>query len=117
MPETFARQVLSVIRRIPRGRVATYGQVAALAGRPGAARAVGRTLRETPPGARVPWHRVIGAPGRIAPALLASEAGREQCRRLRAEGVAVDERGRVSLATHGWRVRLMLRATMRPSRA
>ena len=117
MAEAFARQVLSVIRRIPRGRVATYGQVAALAGRPGAARAVGRTLRDAPPGARVPWHRVIGAPGRIAPALLASEAGREQRRRLRAEGVEVDERGRVSLAAHGWRARLVLRPAMGTSRA
>jgi methylated-DNA-protein-cysteine methyltransferase related protein len=60
----FARRVLSVVQRIPVGRVATYGDVAALAGAPRAARAVGNVLRRARvPG--VPYHRVIGAGGRL----------------------------------------------------
>lgn len=60
----FARRVLTVVRRIPTGRVATYGDVAALAGRPLAARAVGNVMRRcSEPG--VPCHRVVGAGGRL----------------------------------------------------
>ena len=60
----FARRVLNVLRRIPAGRVTTYGQVARLAGRPGAARAVGNIFREAAePG--LPYHRVIAAGGRV----------------------------------------------------
>jgi methylated-DNA-[protein]-cysteine S-methyltransferase len=60
----FARRVLYVLRRIPPGRVATYGDVARMAGRPGAARAVGNIFREAPePG--LPYHRVIAAGGRL----------------------------------------------------
>ena len=99
----FGRSVASVVRRVPAGRVATYGQVAALAGRPGAARAVGRVLRALPEGATLPWHRVVSAPGRIAPALLRGRAGLEQAGLLRAEGVDVDARGRLDLRRHAWR--------------
>lgn len=60
----FARRVLAIVRRIPPGRVATYGDVAALAGRPLASRAVGNVMRScTRPG--VPCHRVVGAGGRL----------------------------------------------------
>jgi O-6-methylguanine DNA methyltransferase len=60
----FFRRVLAAVKRIPPGRVATYGDVAILAGRPGAARAVGNILREArDPG--VPYHRVIAAGGRV----------------------------------------------------
>jgi O-6-methylguanine DNA methyltransferase len=60
----FARRVLSVLRRIPAGWVATYGDVASLAGRPGAARAVGNIMRTAAePG--LPYHRVIAAGGRV----------------------------------------------------
>ena len=63
-PSTFERKVLTVVSRIPAGRVATYGDVARLAGRPGAARAVGNILREANrPG--LPYHRVIAAGGRL----------------------------------------------------
>lgn len=65
MPATeFSRRVLRVLRRIPAGRVATYGDVAALAGRPGAARAVGQIMRQADePG--LPYHRVVAAGGRL----------------------------------------------------
>ena len=64
-PDTiFTRRVLSVVRRVPVGRVVTYGEVARLAGRPGAARAVGNIMREArAPG--LPYHRVIAAGGRL----------------------------------------------------
>jgi methylated-DNA-protein-cysteine methyltransferase-like protein len=77
-----------VVCTIPRGRVSTYGAVARAAGLPGRARQAGFALRVAPPELNLPWHRVVGAGGRIAfPA--ASRAHREQARRLRAEGVAV----------------------------
>lgn len=62
--DSFARRVLRIVTRIPAGRVATYGDVAALAGAPRAARAVGNVLRDARvPG--VPYHRVIAAGGRL----------------------------------------------------
>ena len=60
----FERKVLTVVSRIPVGRVTTYGDVARLAGRPGAARAVGNILREAGT-AGLPYHRVIGANGKL----------------------------------------------------
>jgi methylated-DNA-protein-cysteine methyltransferase related protein len=77
-------RVLQVVRRIPKGRVATYGDVAAASGYPRAARQVVWALRSG--GKAVPWHRVLGAKGRI---LLTGENGLEQKLRLRSEGVAV----------------------------
>ena len=86
MPNSpFARRVLSVVRRIPVGRVATYGDVATLAGRPGAARAVGNIMRNC--SARdVPCHRVIAAGG-----ALGGYGGNLELKRslLRAEGILV----------------------------
>ncbi len=95
-------RVYQAVRRIPRGRVATYGQVALLAGTPRGARAVGWALRALRPGlaARVPWHRVVGAGGRISPRAGGGEA--LQRRRLLAEGVAFRS-GRVDLRRHGLR--------------
>ena len=82
---------------IPRGQVSTYGAVARAAGLPGRARQTGFALKVAPEEMNVPWHRVVGAGGRISfPA--SSSSYREQVRRLRAEGVTV-ERGRVDL-TH-----------------
>jgi O-6-methylguanine DNA methyltransferase len=81
----FSRRVLSVVRRIPAGRVATYGDVAALAGRPRAARAVGNIMR-TCGSAGVPCHRVVAAGGRLG-----GYGGNEALKSglLRAEGLAV----------------------------
>ena len=77
-----------VVSAIPRGRVSTYGAVARAAGLPGRARQAGFALRTAPKQLNLPWHRVVGAGGRIAfPS--SSRAYREQARRLRAEGVAV----------------------------
>jgi O-6-methylguanine DNA methyltransferase len=68
MPASTAqRRIYAVIARIPRGHVATYGQVASLAGLPRRARLVGRALRTVPEGIELPWHRVVNAQGKISP--------------------------------------------------
>jgi len=87
----FTRKVLHVLRRIPRGHVATYGDVAAMAGRPGAARAVGQVMRRAnEPG--LPYHRVVAAGGRLG-----GFGGLPQLKaeRLGSEGVVV-RRGRIA---------------------
>lgn len=98
MTASFDRDVYAVVRRIPSGRAATYGQVAALLGRPRAARAVGGAMRRCPPG--VPWHRVVNAEGRIS--RRARGAGMlTQRLLLEREGVVL-RRGRVDLARYAW---------------
>lgn len=84
---------------IPSGRVATYGQVAALAGLPRGARAVGRVMARLPAGTRLPWHRVINASGKVS---IPGTGGARQQALLEAEGVPFVE-GRVDLARVGWR--------------
>ena len=96
-------RVYAVVRRIPRGRVATYGQVAALAGRPRHARLVGYALHALPDRTTVPWHRVVNAEGRISVRRTAPAAGLTQRLLLEREGVRFDARGRVSLERFGWR--------------
>jgi methylated-DNA-protein-cysteine methyltransferase-like protein len=92
-PEAALQPFWDVIAMIPAGRVTTYGEVARLAGFPGRARQAGRALKLMPPDLFLPWHRVLGAGGRIVfpPG---SSQHREQARRLRAEGVPV-KKGRV----------------------
>ncbi|MFN8647514.1 MAG: MGMT family protein [Gemmatimonadales bacterium] len=92
--------IARVVRRVPRGRVATYGQVARLAGLPRGARQVGYALHALPTGTAVPWHRVINAGGRIS--LPPDAGGIEQRLRLLAEGVTVTEAGRISLGRYLW---------------
>jgi methylated-DNA-protein-cysteine methyltransferase-like protein len=96
----FFERVYAAVRAIPRGRVATYGQVARLVGVPRGARAVGWALRALDPAREraVPWHRVVGAGGRIPPR--AGDGSFRQRRRLRAEGVAF-RAGHVDLRRHG----------------
>jgi len=96
----FTREVKAVIRRIPRGRVATYGQIAALAGRERAARGVSWILHSSSETAALPWHRVIGGPGRIS--LPRGRGFEEQKRRLVAEGVTVGRGGRIDLKRYQW---------------
>ncbi len=96
----FAR-ILAVVRRIPRGRVATYGQVARLAGLPRHARHVGWALHGQPHGTPLPWHRVINARGAIS-LRRGDGAGDTQRLRLEAEGVAFGAGGRVPLGRFQW---------------
>ena len=94
-------QVLSVIRRIPRGRVLTYGGVAAAAGLPGRARWVGTILRTCPLAAQVPWHRVVNSTGRISER--AGEGPDRQRHRLEAEGIVFGLTGRIDFSVHLWK--------------
>ena len=98
---TYSR-IYAVVRRIPRGRVATYGQVAELARLPGHARQVGYALHALPGGTAVPWHRVLNARGALS---LRREPGAELTQRLllEREGVRFDARGRVNLTKVRWR--------------
>jgi len=95
-------RIWAVVARIPRGRVATYGQVAELAGLPRQARRVGYALAALPADRVVPWHRVINAQGAI------SERGEPrwaqiQRELLRRERVLFDERGLTDLARYAWK--------------
>jgi len=97
---TLTARILAAVRRIPRGRVCTYGNVADVAGLPRRARLVGTTLRQTPASRGLPWYRVINAGGRISfPA--GSDAYALQRKKLEAEGV-VFIGGRVDLGKFGW---------------
>jgi methylated-DNA-protein-cysteine methyltransferase-like protein len=90
--------VYALVRRIPVGRMATYGQIAALLGRPRAARAVGGAMRRCPAG--VPWHRVVNAQGRISRRARAASMLTQRLL-LEREGVTL-RRGRVDLTRHAW---------------
>jgi len=103
-PESTYQRIYAVVRRIPRGRVATYGQVATVAGLPGRARQVGYALAALRSGSAVPWHRVINAQGRLSLERTAPGGGVVQRQRLEREGVAFDG-GRVSLERFGWKAR------------
>jgi methylated-DNA-protein-cysteine methyltransferase related protein len=107
-PTPYTR-IYAVIRRIPHGKVATYGQIAQLAGLPGHARQVGYALHALPSATAVPWHRVINAAGAVSRrAVFGAELTQRQL--LEQEGVGFDLRGRVRLTAVQWRPR------RRPSR-
>ena len=103
MSQSYER-IYSTVKRIPRGRVATYGQIAMLAGRPGQPRQVGYALNALSESRAVPWHRVINAQGTISPR---SQPMFEKIQRalLVREGVKFDAGGRVDLDRFGWRPR------------
>ena len=95
-PEQRAEQIWEVVRRVPRGFVATYGDIAQAVRPPCSPRQVGWALRRAPAGLQLPWHRILGAGGRIA---LPGEAGLDQRVRLEMEGVRFAGR-RVKMETH-----------------
>jgi methylated-DNA-protein-cysteine methyltransferase-like protein len=96
------QRVYAAVERIPRGRVATYGQIAALIGLGGGARQVGYALHDLPDGTDVPWHRVINARGEVSRRkVFGSDLAQRM--RLQREGVQFNLRGRVDLAHFGWR--------------
>jgi methylated-DNA-protein-cysteine methyltransferase-like protein len=96
-----AEHIYAVVRRIPRGRVATYGQVARLAGMPRQARQVGYALNRLPEDSGVPWHRVINARGEISARAIPDD-GRLQRILLSAEGVRFNPAGRIALDRYLW---------------
>ncbi|MFV8818290.1 MGMT family protein [Haliea sp. E17] len=92
-------RIWQVVALIPEGKVATYGDVAAQAGLPGAARRVGAALKKLPEGTKIPWHRVINAGGRIS-LPPGSDSYRRQLELLRAEGITLRESGAIDLRRH-----------------
>lgn len=95
-------RIYDVARRIPRGKVSTYGRVAEVAGLDGHARLVGYALHALPAGSDIPWHRIVNHKGRIS-ARKRSSWGAEQRRRLEAEGIEFDRRGRIDLVRYSWK--------------
>jgi methylated-DNA-protein-cysteine methyltransferase related protein len=104
-PGTTYERIYAVARRIPRGRVATYGQIATLAGLRGHARQAGYAMAALPGGTRVPWHRVINAQGRISPRRRDTGGAVSQRILLEREGIRFDARGSVALERYCWRPR------------
>ncbi|MBZ0113703.1 MAG: MGMT family protein [Thermoanaerobaculia bacterium] len=94
-------RIFSVVRAIPPGRVATYGQVAEMAGYPGHARQVGYALAAYDGDEALPWQRVVNAQGRVSPR---AEPESEEIQRnlLRAEGIVFDSTGRLDLERFRW---------------
>jgi methylated-DNA-protein-cysteine methyltransferase related protein len=99
-----ALRITSLIRKIPRGRVATYGQIAALADRPRNSRQVGSVLKSLPAGSRVPWHRVVNSQGHISDRNNSSSEGLQRCL-LESEGVELNDTGRIDLKVFQWKPR------------
>ncbi|MBY6185864.1 MGMT family protein [Marinobacter hydrocarbonoclasticus] len=98
-PDNLIR-IWNTLERVPYGKVVSYGQLADLAGLPGRARLAARALRLAPKDRQLPWHRVIGASGKISIAK-DTPAYREQMARLRSEGVEVNN-GRIKLSLYQW---------------
>ncbi len=97
----FFERVYDVVRMIPSGRVASYGQIAALLEHPRAARTVGWALHSVPEGSAVPWHRVVNSHGGMSTSSF-SDPPDLQRQLLEAEGVEFDAQGCVDLRRFGW---------------
>ena len=95
-------RIYKTVKRIPRGRVATYGQIATLSGLDGHARQVGYALHSLPDRSDIPWHRVINAKGEISPRS-AGDSHELQRMLLEEEGVEFSLDGRVDLKTFRWK--------------
>ena len=94
--------ICAVISRIPKGWVATYGQVAAMAGLPRRARLVGRVLQELDRASKIPWHRVVNAKGEVSFSLSRNGGDTLQQRLLKAEGIEFDDKNRFNLERFRW---------------
>jgi len=95
-------RIYRAVMKIPHGRVATYGQIARVAGMPRHHRQVGHALRNLVDDGLVPWHRVVDASGRISARSANGDAERRQRDLLEEEGVEVDARGRVPMRRFQW---------------
>ncbi len=94
--------ICAVIRRIPKGWVATYGQVATMAGLPRRARLVGYVLRHLDPAIQIPWHRVVNAKGEVSYTLSRNGGDDEQRRLLEEEGILFNVGDRFALERYRW---------------
>lgn len=108
--ESIVRRIATMVKKIPRGKVATYGQIAALAGNPRDARAVGWVLNSSWKSEKLPWQRVINREGKIS--LKPGEGYELQKALLEREGVQFDFRDRIDLTRFQWKPK----SSPRPSR-
>jgi methylated-DNA-protein-cysteine methyltransferase related protein len=92
------KAIFAAVRRVPRGRVCTYGEIARMTGASGA-RQVGYALHTLNGTSRLPWHRIVNARGAVS---LPGSSGAEQRLRLAREGVQFTSRGIISIAVYGW---------------
>lgn len=97
--DQFSQQIFAVVHQIPFGRVATYGQVAHLAGYPGYARQVGKVLSRLPQGSKLPWFRVINSQGESS--LNGADKARQHALLL-AEQIVINSSGKISLRQYQW---------------
>ncbi|MDE2795281.1 MAG: methylated-DNA--[protein]-cysteine S-methyltransferase [Gemmatimonadota bacterium] len=97
----FSERVYACVRRIPKGRIINYGSVAAMAGRPRAARGVGYALSHLPSGTDVPWWRVVNRRGAISTSRASGLAQRQRAL-LEREGIVFDVHGEASWERFGW---------------
>ena len=103
---SFYDKIYEAVQKIPKGKTATYGQIAALAGNPRAARAVGNALHKNPLPGIIPCHRVVNASGRLSPAFAFGGESRQR-ELLEKEGVAFLDNGYVDLKTNLWRIDIL----------
>ena len=99
--QSLASQVFAVVARIPRGRVTTYGRIAAAVGRPRAARIIGGILHRAPAEANLPFHRVVNREGTLAPAHVFGGANNQR-RMLEDEGIIFTEDGKIDMKRCMW---------------
>jgi methylated-DNA-protein-cysteine methyltransferase-like protein len=99
--QSLFEQIYKIVRSIPPGKVATYGQIARMLGQPQAARTVGWAMSDVPEGSDVPWQRVINSRGTISLPPGSSGAALQRAL-LEEEGIVFDEKGRVNLKVYGW---------------
>lgn len=99
----FFESVYEAVKKIPRGRVATYGQIALMIGNPRSSRQVGWALHKNPDPASIPCHRVVNRFGELTPAFAFGDGLLEHKRRLMADGVEVDKDYRVDLKKYQWK--------------
>lgn len=95
-------KIYEAVKSIPKGKVATYGQIALLAGNPRWARVVGYALHKNPNPGQIPCHRVVNRDGKVANTF-AFGGGEIQRQLLEAEGIVFDDGGRIDLQKYGWR--------------
>lgn len=100
MESNAKERIWQIVHQIPKGNVASYGQIANLAGLPGYARYVGHVLKNLPAGSKLPWHRVVNSKGAISFAVGTSEYLRQKAR-LEQEGIVFID-GRFSMARYRW---------------
>lgn len=98
----FFEHVWDIVKQVPRGKIVSYGQIAALLGSPRAARTVGWALHSMPDNMEIPWHRVINSQGRISIGDCGHSSDIQQLL-LEQEGVVFDDRGTVDMKIFQWR--------------